>query len=535
MFYNQNNMKNYFLVIKKRLAKPKYYIPTGIFALVVIVAIFWNLSGVGRADAGTIKVVTGDVVQEVSVTGKTRPAQDVSLSFERGGRVVSAPVVVGSRVVAGQLLASLDVSELQAQLMQAEAGLTIQQTKLSEYKKGTREENLQISEAQATGAKVALDNAKRGVYDALLNSYGQIDDAVYNYADRFFDNPRTNYAQVNFYSGDWLLRYDLQIKRSSLEKVLTDWEERNRQLSVLDSNLDDELVQALKAVEQTKVFTDMLAEAIYEMIPIGEFSPATVDGYKNHIVQARSKVSSALSLLNSAQNNYQSAQQAYAVALKQNDLQQAGYTAEQIIAQEAAVKQAQAQVDLIRAQISKLSLVAPIGGVVTKQEAKVGEYLSPGFVAINIIADKSLELEAYIPEVDIGKIKVGNRVKIVLDALPGEEFVGQVTYIDPAETAIDGTINFKIKVAFQRRDERFKSGLTANLDIETETKKNVLVLPQYAIIENDKGTFVKQANGDVDAEVPIETGLYGRDNLVEIVSGIKAGDMVANIGAKINK
>ena len=132
-----------------------------------------------------------------------------------------------------------------------------------------------------------------------------------------------------------------------------------------------------------------------------------------------------------------------------------------------------------------------MSGVITTQNAKTGEIASPGVPRTSLIADNSLEVDAYVPEVDIGKIVHGRSRFHDLDAFPNETFTGNVFYIDPAQTMISGVVDYLMKVSFDKNDPRMKSGLTANSDITTQTKNDALILPQYAILQNDSGTFVE--------------------------------------------
>jgi multidrug efflux pump subunit AcrA (membrane-fusion protein) len=127
-------------------------------------------------------------------------------------------------------------------------------------------------------------------------------------------------------------------------------------------------------------------------------------------------------------------------------------------------------------------------------------------------------------------LALGQTVNITFDALPGENFTGSVMEIDPAETIIGGVVNYQIKVALNSTDSRIKSGLTANLSIITEVKKNVVLLPQYAVQQNNQGTFVRVVNGSSTTDVSVKLGIRGQDGNVEIISGLAAGQVVQNIG-----
>jgi HlyD family secretion protein len=222
-----------------------------------------------------------------------------------------------------------------------------------------------------------------------------------------------------------------------------------------------------------------------------------------------------------------------AVSAAQNKLALTLTTPEELLIGEANVEQAQAQADQIRAQIGKNMIISPIFGVVTRQDAKVGETANPGVNVVTVMSAGQFEITANVPEVDVGKIALGNKVTITLDAYSGEVWTGRVSYVEPAETIIDGVVNYKIKVSFDKADQQLKSGLTANLTIETVRKDQVLILPQYAIIENDRGSFVeKNLGNNQTAEVAVKIGIRSQDGKVEIISGVKEGDEVLNVGLK---
>jgi RND family efflux transporter MFP subunit len=212
------------------------------------------------------------------------------------------------------------------------------------------------------------------------------------------------------------------------------------------------------------------------------------------------------------------------LSLKQN-----GSTSETIHAEEAVVMQRRAGVESAQAKLSKMTLRSPQNGIITKQDAKVGEIVTPGKIVISVISDGNLEIESDISEISIGKIQVGNPVSLMFDAFPGETFAGKVTYIEPAETIIDGVVNYKVTVGFDEKYPQMKSGLTSKLEIQTAVKAEVLVVPQYALVRKDSGVFVSKKEGKAFVEVPVTVGLTGQDGNVEVLSGLSEGDVVQSI------
>ncbi len=102
-----------------------------------------------------------------------------------------------------------------------------------------------------------------------------------------------------------------------------------------------------------------------------------------------------------------------------------GSTKEAILIQESKVKSAQANVSNYYALIEKTIIRAPIDGFIAKKEIKEGEIVLANVSVVSLMTEKGLQIKTYIPEVDISKVKMKDRVLITLDAFPRKEFVGR--------------------------------------------------------------------------------------------------------------
>jgi len=102
--------------------------------------------------------------------------------------------------------------------------------------------------------------------------------------------------------------------------------------------------------------------------------------------------------------------------------------------------------------------------------------------------------------------------------------------INPAEKIIEGVATYQVTLNFINRDERIKSGMTADVNILTAEKKNVLMIPSRTIIKKDGKKFVKllidQAGEKIIEEINIETGLKGIGGKIEIIKGLELGDQI---------
>ncbi|TSC52425.1 MAG: FeeC [Parcubacteria group bacterium LiPW_41] len=515
---------------QRKTKKKVLFFGIGIFALILGVSLGFVFKPATQPPQETFVVAKGSIAQEVIVTGRVKASEDVDLAFERGGKIRNVNIKIGDVVSPGQALAYLDTSELQAQLLEAEANVEVQKARLNELKKGNRPEEIQIKESEFKKANQDLKNLYGSIIDVVNDSYIKADDAVRSKTDTIFTNDDSENPELTFATNDAQVQIDATTLRRVVGNSLVQWKKSIDAVNSSDvSELDTLLVKSEKSLSLVRDFLSRSIDAVNASINISQTS---IDSYKANLGTARSSVNVAAAAVTN-QEQLISAQKVVVERINNElTLALAGSTPESLAAQEAQVKQAEASIALIRAQIAKATLISPIKGVVTKQDAKAGEIVAPNISLVSVISDKNLEIEANIPEVDIGSVIVGNIVHITLDAFPNEEFLGKVVYIDPAETVKDGVVNFKVTILFDESNERVRSGFTANLNIETKRKENVLVIPQFAVVENDSGAFVKKWENKKIVETSVVLGVRDNDGNVEVVSGLSEGDVIVNVGIK---
>lgn len=564
-------------------------ITTIVIALVVIGA-FTYFKRSGQAPPYEFTVAQrGNIIQEVNVIGHVKPAESVDLAFEKGGKVSRVYVAVGERINAGKLLVSLSNSELvaqsdqakagvesaKAQLQQYQAALAIQQAKLDELKRGTRQEEIQISETKVENARKALTDAEINLtnvknkadadlqedYDGALTAVAasvtvgtnaifiitdiQVTDFSGGNADDNIVANGKGAAVLALLGGQNAGRMtnDSIGKLNGGAKATTD----SAQSDPSHENVDNTLIEVKNALQKVKVALDVIPTDL-----LSSTEKSDINTEKNNIdseittltnkqqaiaVQKAANsgaVSAAEANVNDAQNTLLSSEDELA-------LKKASATPEQISAQEAQVaqaeaniasqqaqiKQAEANVRKYQAQLAKTVIRSPINGIITKQDAQVGEIVSANMVIISVISETRFEIKANVPEVDIAKIKIGNPAHLTLDAYGRDViFEARVTKIDPAATIIEGVTTYKITLEFDIEDKRIRSSMTANLDISSDRRENVISIPQRSIVRRNGNKFVRILDGEILREEAVEIGLRGSDGNIEIISGINAGDKV---------
>ncbi len=497
--------------------------------LVAVVAGGYFIFAPKNANYQFVTVEKGSITETVSVTGNTTPVSSVSLGFGGSGNIASVNSSVGKIVGKGQVLASLNTSDLYSQVQQAQANLDSQQAKLQGLQAGARPEDVAASQAALDKANQDLSNMYTGIGDTSVDSYAKASDAVRTQINEFFSNADANQPKLTYLTSNSQAQIDAESQRVGVGADLDNWQSQLNSIDQSNAGLETLLKKEIIYLNNARQLLNNLSKTL-ESAP--SLSASMLASYKAAVTAALNEVNTASKNLNTVSQNISSQKLAVSQSQAQLNLKKAGSSPQDIAAQQAQVANAQAQVTSAQSKLQNSQIVAPISGVITQFDAKVGQYASPGSTLISIISASSFEVDTQVSETDVGKITIGNKVSMTLDAFPGETFTGSVSYIDPAQTNNEGVVGYKVKITFDTDDKRLKSGLTVNINIETRNKDNILVLPQYAILQNDDGTFVQVLEDKAVKNIPVTLGIQDQSGNVEIVSGVTEGEQVLNIGLK---
>lgn len=228
-----------------------------------------------------------------------------------------------------------------------------------------------------------------------------------------------------------------------------------------------------------------------------------------------------------ASSDFKMARARYEVARRGLQLAKTRYEEEM---RQLAAELSRARASLRNAQV-KLSYAvirAPLSGVVGSVSTREGETVAAGLSAptfVTIVDLKRLQLDAYVDEVDIGRIKVGQKGLFSVDAFPDREFHGRVTAIYPQAVIQDNVVTYDCIIGIETPYAGFlRPQMTANVTIMVENRENVLVLPVSAVKRRAGKPMVFRPENP-EKEVPVSTG-WQDDSLVEITSGLSEGETV---------
>ena len=445
-----------------------------------------------------------DVVQKVEVTGTVKPASNVDLAFDRSGKIARVYLKVGDKVSAGQVLVTLQNGDLVSQLHQAEAQLIAEEANLSEVQSNPE-------------AEQSLRNSYDGVITKLDDAFAKTDDAVRAKTIGMFasqkmaiDYYELTYAPCASDVVDKIVRL-----YPTVQYDLVQWREELDKLSPASSR--EEIDEALKKgqihLALAKQFIDGLNNTLF--IVGCTNSNSSLDTYRMNISTARTNILTAMSNLNGLQQTIASQKVTF-------------NNADAVKAADARVAAARANVENYRSQLEKTVIRSPIDGAVAKEDAKVGQIALANTPLVSVISRAKFEIEANVPEADIAKLTIGNRARITLDAY-GEDvlFEAVLVKIDQVETVIEGVSTYKTTFQFNVDDERLKSGMTANITIETAKKERVIVIPERSVINKGSDRIVRVLDPKEETrEVKVTTGLRDSEGNIEIIAGLNEGDKV---------
>ncbi len=511
-------------VVSNFLAHHKTYIAT-LFVIGTAI-IFFTLFSKPKIEEETYLVTSGRVKQYVKVSGQVEASNDANLSFQTSGAVAFVGVKVGDKVDQDKVLVTLSAGDAQAVLLQSQANLSSAQAVLAQLRQGARKEELAYKEQVLDNTKTSLSESYSALPDVIQNVDATTADVVKNKFSSLFSVSNSKYL-LSFSSCDQRLQRDIEVKRANIEIILADFQKKSSVITVISptDNLDVTFEQGYQAALATNDLVGSLSNLL--LLPCS-LSNSNLDGYRMTLSSVKTTMTTLFSDITNKRSALITAKNNFKQASRDLELTQAGTDPYKIQAQRASVEQAQAQVTQARSNLNKTVLIAPFSGVISNVAVSVGETVSLGKVAISMLSIDGLEIEAKIPEVDIVKIKTGSAVDVTLDAY-GKSiiFPATVTRINPTATT-EGTVPvYKVIVTFLGKDERIKQGMTANVNIVTEDKLDIIFLPArfVRVITTEKGEVVVLQNGSrVSKSVTI--GIRGSESELEIKDGLVEGEKV---------
>lgn len=250
--------------------------------------------------------------------------------------------------------------------------------------------------------------------------------------------------------------------------------------------------------------------------------------------ELRAKLNQNLAAVNKARADYDYAKlnmERQASLLEQNYISRQTYDLAENAFKiaDAQLKQAEANAEVAKVQLSYTSIYALTSGVIASVSTQEGETVMAGLAAptfVNIIDLTRLEVQVYVDETDIGKILIGQEATFTVDTYSDTDFKGNVTAIYPKAVIQDNVVNYIVVVEIiDFKDKILRPEMTATVTIHLETRKNVIAIPSKAIIRERGERFVTVLENGTAVSRKIKTGWYN-SSFTEVVDGLNEGETV---------
>ena len=485
-----------------------------------------------------IKYVTGTVqkatlIKTIDGSGQVSELGKLDLKPTGSGAVISLPLKQGSPVRSGQVVAVIDQRSNYVSLVQARASVANAEANYAKVVAGATSSDEHLSQLAVDSAVTSLENSK--------NSYKQVELqqqlAVKNARTNLFNStPAAIPASNNLstatvaVSGSYLGTQDGQYAIS----IYSGGDGTHYAvggINYYDAAITPGLAQPLGkdglSITFSTTGTIVPGSTWTVSIPNTQASNylSNSNAYQSALVAQSSALSSAQASVNSALNSVESAK-------AQLEIKQAAALPEDVRIAKAQIQTAQAQLYAAEANYNGNILKAPFDGQIASINSQIGEQVSSATAVATIITNQKIA-SVSLNEVDVAKIKAGDKVNLTFDAIDGLSITGQIALIDTLGTVTQGVVNYAIKISFDTQDERVKPGMSANASIILDVKPDVLAVPASAVKTDNSGSYVQQLDATGKPQnIPVTIG-FATDTQVEIVSGLKEGDTIITQTIKV--
>ncbi len=333
-------------------------------------------------------------------------------------------------------------------------------------------------------------------------------------------------------------------KQEALSQAQEELANYNAQLSEVQTEYDKALT-VLKNVEWSRdnmdkksdVYTythyvnkaQTMQKTVDSLLQEKEQLESKVEQTKQNIEQYETRVASAKRELEegklSAEETYELRQLAYATAQETYDITMA-YLEDDLKTQESIYAEAGKKWEEFTSHIQDNAICAKYSGVITGVNLAVGDTLSTGASVVTLYDTDAVTMTVSLDEEDMTDIEENNPANITFTAYPEEIYQAVVTEISDATTDSDGNVTYEVTVTMEGDSSGLFQGMTGEITFITKETQEVLYVSNRAILRDGKQAFVKvkDDNGEIRT-IEVKTGFSDGVN-VEILEGLKVGDVV---------
>lgn len=493
----------------------------------------------GAVEKGTLTV-------SVAATGQIQATDQIDVKPKVSADITRVAVVAGQKVVAGQTLAYLDAQSAQQAVQNAQIALSnakialqkLQQNQTVDTTTATSDRDQAYVDAlnQTANAFLKLpaivDTTHGILYDNTLQ--GGCSPNACQYGNLVSDEVHSDLLAAVARAKD-----DYTAARAAYDAAFTDYRvlRNDAPQSQISSMLDETqkvttlLAQAVKSEKNMLdlVVNDMTNQAAKNGVTAR--IPAQLTTYQNDIASAIGDLNTTNSQLVSTQRAIVQAQQTLDNATLSDPLD--------IATQQNAIAQQEQNLRNAQIDLANHTVRSPIAGTIAKVNVKQGDTASSGTAIATIISPKQLA-NISLNEVDVTKVKIGQKATMTFDAVSDLTLTGTVAAVDSIGTTSQGVVSYNVTIALDTQDARVLPGMSASANIITQAVQDALLVPSGAVKTQNGTSYVQTIDNPTADELASIAGFVAttaprqievqvgasNDTMTQIVSGVQEGDHI---------
>lgn len=499
------------------------------FGVALLALVAWRFSAMGEqegqlkqqqgqrrgagANVEVAEVVKGAIQGSLQAVGTVESPHKVLISAKFSGRIEYLEAREGDSVAPGQVLVTLDESEIQGQVLQQKANLAEARSRLAQARINLAPTTAGVS-SQIAQAQAALESAIADREQVEQNFDAQVAAAKARVTDA---ENRVNAALSQQRNAEASLDRDkasLVNAQARYDRAASLHQKGFISAQALDDAktlLDSEKAEVRVAEGMVAAATSAVGSARAVLSSEREQAAIVERKSRADITAAKARVKQAQSALTMAEAN-----RAVEPAYREN-----------IAALTADVSAAEAQVRQAESRLSDMQLRSPIQGTVTARRSEVGAMATPGQTLLEVQLLDWVYVTASIPVESSSEVREGAVAEVVFDALPGQTFRGPITNVN--RVADPQTRQFSIRIRLENPGQTIRPGMFGKVALKTGEPISGALVPREALVQTPSGMSVTVVDADGTAHVRTVKVGASDGSRVQILEGVKPGERVVTL------
>jgi len=507
------------------------------------------------------KVLAKTVSNTISLSAITQPLDEVKVSPKMSGKIVALYAQEGDFVYAGQVVAQLEQDQIiLANYNTASNNYQIAQKNL--------ENTILSTQKDVEAAEIGVSTAEKSLASASKNLTNTSDKIITDISNTY-ENAKleSNYTLLTVNNtltavkkilddhgqecyGDYCQSF-MTANSQSFNDLMTSYpgarSEYNKTLNYYNS-IKDNTIQAETEELLVKVtnLLDKVSSVLDDMRLVLAYAITSGDFTTTQLETAKNSIHSNQALIDGASTSIQATEQSIAnlkignimsndavrtaidLAEKQLEAAQKNLSSVkakakiQINSAKIQVESAGGQLNVISAQLGNTIIASPISGVVNQKFINAGEMAMVGSSLFTVVNTNSIKIEISLTEFDIGKVSVGQEVKVSLSANPDKVFLGRIYYVS---VMADSSKKFPVKIQIENKDSKIKAGMVTKIDIITSQENNVLIIPKESIFYQGEEQRIYIVEDLIVKIKTVKTEPVNEQEL-KVIDGIEEGEEI---------